>query len=335
MLRLALAISISSLLIFSLHLFSPAGSNEVAAYAPPGAGNSAPLASFHLWDINEIFSCADGSIQFIEMVTQDSNQQFLAGHVLQATNSGGSQVHSFIFPSDAPGDSADKSLLIATAGFGSLPGGVTPDFVIPSNFLFKEDGSISLIEADTLTYSAGQLPLDGVKSLIKPGGVISSSINSPKNFAGDPGSIACPASLAVSKKGPATVAISSLMTYTLIVSSSGAFSNTNVILTDTIPAGSSFVSADVAPSGNVLTWTLGDLQPPLAIVSRTFVVTVTAPAGSVVANSNYGVRSDQDSATGPAIQASVINPAPTDTLTYLPVIFKKVVTVDEHAADLP
>jgi uncharacterized repeat protein (TIGR01451 family) len=330
MTRLAVAMSGSLLLFLGAVLFILLNSSDVAAYAPVGSSNLIPHADFHLWKVNEIFSCADGSIQFIEFTTEFDGQHVLAGHELRATNLNSSQTHSFIFPANSPTPTLNKSLLIATGGFGSLPGGVTPDYVIPANFLFTEGGSISLVGADTLNYGAGQLPLDGVNSL-SPGGI--TGPNSPTNFAGQTGSIACPPSLAVSKQAPATIISGSLMTYTLTVTGSGATSNTNVILTDTIPAGTSFASAEVDPVGGVLTWALGDMSSPLTVVSRTFVVTVEAPAGGTVTNSNYGVQSDQTGAVGAAVQVSVIS-ADTNELIFLPIIFKDAGAVDEHAADL-
>ena len=37
-------------------------------------------AAFHLWKIDEIYSNADGSVQFIELKALSGGQQFLAGH---------------------------------------------------------------------------------------------------------------------------------------------------------------------------------------------------------------------------------------------------------------
>jgi hypothetical protein len=187
MIRLPVAVGGGLLLIVGLFLLGK--SSDAGAYGPASFGNLIPNATFHLWEINEIFSCAGGSIQFIEMVTASPGQQFLAGHQLRAVNITGSQTRTFAFPSNAPGNSQNKSLLIATANFGSLAGSVTPDFVIPANFLFAEGGSISLVGADTFNYGVGQLPLNRVSSL-GPGGV--NTANSPRNFAGQQGSVVCP-----------------------------------------------------------------------------------------------------------------------------------------------
>src|SRR5881409_3923726 len=71
-------------------------------------------ASFHLWRINEIYSNADGSVQFIEFVTSSSGQQFLAGHSLTSSDASGATIKTFTFPSNLSGDTANHSFLVAT-----------------------------------------------------------------------------------------------------------------------------------------------------------------------------------------------------------------------------
>src|SRR5688500_10590222 len=93
----------------------------------PAAG-----ATFHLWAMNELYSNADGTIQFLEMTAITGGQQFLNGHILVST-SPGQQNRAFAFNRDLPGDSGGKRMLIATQGFATL-GIVTPDFVVPNGF---------------------------------------------------------------------------------------------------------------------------------------------------------------------------------------------------------
>ena len=82
------------------------------------------FAIFDLWDLNEIFSNEDGTIQFVELFTEFSNQNLISGQVVQASQAG--SVNDFVFPSNLAGDTAGKHLLLATAGFRSLPGAVQP-----------------------------------------------------------------------------------------------------------------------------------------------------------------------------------------------------------------
>jgi uncharacterized repeat protein (TIGR01451 family) len=227
---------------------------------------------------------------------------------------------------------ANRTFLVATPGFGSLSGGVTPDYTISTNFIFTASGRLNFgPNFDIFTYNAGQLPLDGINSLNRN---FATGVNSPQNFADQTGSVSCP--LAVGKTAPAAADPGSLITYTLTVTSSGAVSNTNTVLTDTLPASTTFVSATggISPVNGVLTWTLGVMATsgPTSVASRTFVVSPTASAGTPIINNNYGVRSDQTRAKGSPVQVLLTG---ADSFIYLPVIIKEFTFVSDHAADLP
>ncbi len=42
-------------------------------------------ATFHLWTMNELYSNADGSVQFLELTALASGQEFVEGHTLRST----------------------------------------------------------------------------------------------------------------------------------------------------------------------------------------------------------------------------------------------------------
>jgi hypothetical protein len=162
-------------------------------------------ATFHLWRITEIYSNADGSVQFIELIALASGQQFIAGHTITASQGG--QTRSYTFPTHLPGDSAMsmggggyygggeieyKYFLIGTTGFAAL-NVVRPDYVIPNGFLFSGNGQVNFAEgSDVWTYS--NLPSTGGLSLQRNG---ASAMNSPTNFDGMSGTVAA------SSTGPA------------------------------------------------------------------------------------------------------------------------------------
>ena len=141
-------------------------------------------ANFHLWFIKEVYSNPSGSVQFVELFTNNSGQEFLSAHTLTST------ANIFTFPGNAPSPTNGHHLLLATSGFGSIPGGATPDFTIPSNF-FNPDH-------DTLNFAGGfdidtfvSAPIDGINSLNYTSSISSSTVatNSPRNYAGNGSSI--------------------------------------------------------------------------------------------------------------------------------------------------
>lgn len=157
--------------------------------------------SFHLYDIIELYSNADGSVQFIELrvgnvdgesmwqgkaitVSQDSGTSTGGGGGYGGPGPSPSGNHVFTFPKNLPSmATANTSVLIATRGFADL-GIATPDFIVPSGFLFKNGGTVDFAGADSVTY--GALPTDGIHSLNRGGATV---INSPKNYAGASGTV--------------------------------------------------------------------------------------------------------------------------------------------------
>ncbi len=152
-------------------------------------------ASFHLWRIAEVFSSTDGSVQFIEMVDNFAGENLVGGHQLQATSDG--VTNTFTIPSNLPSSAtANHRLLFATPGFGSLAGGVTPDYTLPAGPFIDPAAvniSINFSNVDTLSFTGSTLPLDGAHSLVdsNPYGVANllSATNTPTNFTGTSGSV--------------------------------------------------------------------------------------------------------------------------------------------------
>ncbi len=140
-------------------------------------------ANFHLWDINEIYSNTDGSVQFVEFFTTSASQNVLGTHVLTCRNAAVTLTNTFTLPTNLPPTStANRFFLVATPGFASAPGGITPDYVMPSNFLFRTGGRLSLVSADTNDYPS--LPANVSLSVDRTG---VTATNSPRNFAGQQG----------------------------------------------------------------------------------------------------------------------------------------------------
>src|SRR5687768_12279315 len=138
--------------------------------------------SFHFFHINEVFSNADGTVQFIEFVGDSNGQHLWAGHEI-ITSHGGDE-NTFDITKNLPSSSTNgKSVLVATQGFANL-GFIKPDYIVPNGFLFFPDGTVNFPGMDSLTYAA--LPDNGTFSQ-NSGGTLET--NSPKNFAGATGTM--------------------------------------------------------------------------------------------------------------------------------------------------
>ena len=116
--------------------------------------------------IDQVFSSADGTVQFIEVFDNgrndcDANEQLWMGLTLKSTGPSGAR--TYVFPANLPNcRTSQRHILIATEGFAAL-GLVTPDFTIPNGFLSLAEGSVELANVSQVSYAA--LPTDGVTAL--------------------------------------------------------------------------------------------------------------------------------------------------------------------------
>lgn len=150
-------------------------------------------AEFHLWQMSELYSSADGKVQFIELTALSPGQQFLSGHTLTVAQGG--VTHSMTFGSNLPNDTSGRRFLVGTESFQALavPGGFRADFTVPDNFFFLGNGTINFGEFSDLWNYSG-LPTDGNLSLNRDG---STAINSPRNFSGGTGRVVLPGTTAL------------------------------------------------------------------------------------------------------------------------------------------
>src|SRR2546430_6353726 len=112
------------------------------------------------WFVKEIYSNADGSVQFI-VFGFDYGSSFpppLTGQTLVASN--GSTDRAFMVPYNAPLSCDENNgcvFLVGTQGFADL-NLVRTDFLVPNGFVFTTNGTIKL-GASEVSYDA--LPTDG------------------------------------------------------------------------------------------------------------------------------------------------------------------------------
>jgi len=151
-------------------------------------------ATYHTFQIQEMYSNADGTVQYI--VLHESlgmnGQSMLTNHTLTATQ--GMNTQTYVFPNDLPGGGCDyymcmlaptanRDVLIATGGFAALHL-VTPDYIIPNGFLPLSGGTVNYAQVDQVTYAA--LPTDGSNAINRTGAVIA---NVATNFSGQSASV--------------------------------------------------------------------------------------------------------------------------------------------------
>ncbi|MGE3172549.1 MAG: hypothetical protein AB7O97_07960 [Planctomycetota bacterium] len=138
------------------------------------------LPDAHKWEVAEVFSNADGTVQFIEWFNTDPDENLLS-HESMTTGSGS----FFAWPNDLPSpDTRNRRFLMATAAFAALPGAPAPDYIMPDGFLNPGGDSIDYSGGDFVSF--GALPTDGTTSRSRNGAL---QVNSPTNFAGVAGSI--------------------------------------------------------------------------------------------------------------------------------------------------
>jgi uncharacterized repeat protein (TIGR01451 family) len=112
--------------------------------------------------------------------------------------------------------------------------------------------------------------------------------------------------LIIAKTAPATATMGAPITYTLRITNIGLAPATNLVITDAIPSGASFVSGGNAVSGGVVSWTLPTLAGGTA-TQMSFVVTAT----TTISNSDYRVSASGGiSATGAMPVVTVVLPSP-------------------------
>ncbi|MBS0484934.1 MAG: calcium-binding protein, partial [Proteobacteria bacterium] len=97
--------------------------------------------TFHIFHINEVYSNAAGTVQFIEFKGDGNDQDEWAGRTI--TSSDGVTTHTFNIPTNLPSAATlNKTVLVASQGFADL-GIVTPDYIVPNGFLFTGAGTVN------------------------------------------------------------------------------------------------------------------------------------------------------------------------------------------------
>ncbi len=118
------------------------------------------------FSIQQIFSSADGTVQFVVIHDKgqndcDAGENRWAGLTLVSTGPGPQR--TFTFATNLPTcKTSGRNILVATEGFAAL-GIVSPDYVMPNGFLQMPGGAVSFGGISYMPYTT--LPNDGVTAL--------------------------------------------------------------------------------------------------------------------------------------------------------------------------
>jgi hypothetical protein len=144
-------------------------------------GPRAAFAGQHTWDVSEVFSNANGNIQFVEL--------FEAGGGNFETGIANGQITStaqtFSWSSPAVTNTGFKRYLVASQSFANLTGAPTPDAIITAGLLpfFANAGdTVSWRTYDSCTF--GAIPVNGLGARDCLTDTNTAS-NSPTNYAGN------------------------------------------------------------------------------------------------------------------------------------------------------
>lgn len=165
------------------------------------APGSAVWANVHLWHIEELYSNAEGTLQFIEIDTTSINQQVFktGGNDTRfiSKTTGGAVHATWFFPSNLSSYTlinGHRKVLVGTSTLAAAAS-VTPDFsaavmgFLPEDFLLPEGGRIDMFSPNWGTIHFANYPaLEGGDQSYQVHD-LAHDLNSPTNFANQTGFI--------------------------------------------------------------------------------------------------------------------------------------------------
>ena len=118
------------------------------------AAATAAFASFHTFEFDQVYSNADGTVQFVVLrEAQGSNgQNRVVGAV---AHQHARRRHQILHVSRRPAQRRDRrqARAVGTQGLAAL-GFIAPDYVIPNGFLATDGATLDYAGADTVTYAS-------------------------------------------------------------------------------------------------------------------------------------------------------------------------------------
>ncbi|HYV20457.1 MAG TPA: fibronectin type III domain-containing protein [Verrucomicrobiae bacterium] len=226
------------------------------------------------------------------------------------------------------------TLSYANTGTAGATSVVVTD-TIPANTTFVSANAGGVRSGSTVTWNLGSVaaggngsvqlvahvasPLANGTTLGNSGANIDSAQTTPVTAATATTTVSSAPVLSISKTdGPDPVAAGANLTYTLSWSNTGNMNASGVVVTDTLPADTTFVSATAGGtrSGSVVTWNVGALNAG-ASGSAQLVVKVNTPLanGTTLTNSTYEIDSSQTSPVAGAAVTTTVSSVPVLTIS--------------------
>jgi hypothetical protein len=149
---------------------------------------AAAIAGIHTWDVGEVFSNADGTIQFVEFV-EAGGGNFETG-IANGSTSSNAIPKSFSWSGAPVTNTANKRYLVGSQTFANLTGAPPVDAIMPLSvlpFFFQPaSDTVNFGPYDSCPFTA--VPTNGIGSRDCVANTNQTS-NSPTNYAGTPGSV--------------------------------------------------------------------------------------------------------------------------------------------------
>src|SRR3989442_104871 len=223
-------------------------------------------------------------------------------YTIAYTNSGATGATGVVLTDTVP---ANTTFVSATTG-GTLASGVVT--WSPGNLAAGATGSVQIVVRVAS-------PLASATSTTTATNATNSTTPCPFSGATFPTAVTSAPILAVSKTdSPDPVAAGGNLTYTLSYSNTGNANATGVVITDTVPANTTFVSATAGGilASGVVTWSVGNLAAG-ASGSVQLVVRVASPLanGTSITNSTYSIDSNETSPVNGAAVSTATLAGPT------------------------
>jgi len=251
-----------------------------------------------------------GSSPSFNLTVTDSPDPVAAGanltYTVGYTNAGNANATGTVLTAVVP---ANTTFVSATAGGTLSAGTVTWSLAVVNA---AATGSVQMVVrvtsplANGATIASGALSIDCAETAAAPGPSITTTVTS------------APVLTIGAADAPDPVQAGANLTYTLTYANNGNADATGVVISDTLPASTTFVSATAGgtATGSVATWNIGSLVAG-ASGSVQLVVRVASPlnSGTTLSHGTYSIDSTQTAPVAGAAVTTAVQSAPVLSLS--------------------